>query len=384
MFASFVHSRVSAFLRASSCRRLPSLLFLSTNTVPVVAKQTIVVRGSNWILLGRAVRYLRIPFLVVSVYGLGYQQGIIDDSRNPQQTRGALLDNVLAGVGASRDTMDVIHDGEAGLFSSTQTHAETKRVAAIGRKLVQVAKIYVKNELKETEDRIQANLPSDKATYDQLVTAFAADQPYQQWTMALRRLEGDWSYLILQTKLPNAFVTEILPRQIFITTAMFQFIENDDELALILVHEISHLILGHLTKQNGLETMLRTVEVLLLSMDPTEGIVALAIIGALATLRIAFTAAHSRDHEREADEIGMQFAAMACFNTKKAAKFFDKLQSNKRGGQTLSRWIRFVDTHPSSADRYYDLVLASDTENAEKYSTTTCRSVAQRLRMILK
>ena len=103
MFASFVHARVSAFLRASSCRRLPSLLFLSTNTIPVVAKQTIVVRGSNWILLGRAVRYLRIPFLVVSVYGLGYQQGIIDDSRNPQQTRGALLDNVLAGVGASRD-----------------------------------------------------------------------------------------------------------------------------------------------------------------------------------------------------------------------------------------------------------------------------------------
>ena len=308
----------------------------------------------------------------------------MDDSRNPQQTRGALLDKVLAGVGASRDTMDVIHDGEAGLFSSTRTHAETKRVAAIGRKLVQVAKIYVKNQLKETADHIQANLLSDKVNYDQLVKAFAADQKYKQWTMALRRLEGDWSYLILQTKLPNAFVTEILPRQIFITTAMFQFIENDDELALILGHEISHLLLGHLTKQNGLETMLRTVEVLLLSMDPTEGIVALAVIGALATLRIAFTAAHSRDHEREADEIGMQFAAMACFNTKKAAKFFDKLQSNKRGGQTLSRWIRFVDTHPSSADRYYDLVLASDTENAEKYSTTTCRSVAQRLRMILK
>jgi Zn-dependent protease with chaperone function len=280
--------------------------------------------------------------------------------------------------------MDIVQDGESGLFLSSTKHAETRRVAAIARKLVLVAKVFVKQQLKDVVTKIQAKLPSD-ITNEQLVKILETHREYQEWTVALKRLEGDWSYLLLETSLPNAFVTEILPQRIFITTAMFQFIENDDELALILGHEISHLVLGHLSEQNMIETMLRTVEVLLLSMDPTEGVLALVVIGVLATLRTAFAAAHSRDHEREADELGIQLAAMACFNTKRAAKVFAKLHENETGGGTQApKMIRFVDTHPSSADRYRQLVLASETENAEKYATTTCQSVASRLRKVMQ
>jgi len=383
--ASFRLRAASYLLRVPTCsRRWQSPLVLPVKSIPLAATELTASRGRNWKLIGRTVRYLRIPFLVASVFGLGYQQGIIDDSRNPEETRGALLDNVLAGVGSSRDKMDIVHDGEAGLFSGAVSHAETRRVASIARRLIHVAKLYVKSKLQEAAKTVTAKLPSD-VTNQQLLQAFRDDQECQQWTMALRRIDGDWSYLLLDTPLPNAFVTEILPQRIFITTAMFQFIDNDDELALILGHEISHLILGHLTEQNMIQTILRTVEVLLLSMDPTEGLLTLAVVGVLATLRTAVAAAHSRDHEREADELGIQLAAMACFDTKKAAKVFGKLHTHETGGElSPTKWTRFVDTHPSTADRYKDLLLASETENAEKYSTTTCQSVKNRMSMLWK
>ena len=157
---------------------------------------------------------------------------------------------------------------------------------------------------------------------------------------------------------------------------MLSLIDNDDELALVMGHEISHLVLGHLSDQTMLETMLRTVEVLLLSMDPTEGLLALGVVGTLATLRTAVVAAHSREHEREADVLGMQLAAMACFNTQTAALVFDKLR--KMEAQPSAKWLMpsFADSHPSSADRYEALVRVSDSENAGKYED--CQGVMRR------
>jgi len=66
----------------------------------------------------------------------------------------------------------------------------------------------------------------------------------------------------------------MLPQKIFVTTGLFdQFVENDDELAIILGHEISHLIKGHCSKTSGFESIIRGVEILFLLLDPTEGYV---------------------------------------------------------------------------------------------------------------
>uniref|UniRef100_A0A7S1UWR7 Peptidase M48 domain-containing protein n=2 Tax=Grammatophora oceanica TaxID=210454 RepID=A0A7S1UWR7_9STRA len=244
----------------------------------------------------------------------------------------------------------------------------------------------------------------------------------------MRRLEGDWIYMVIDTKLPNAFVTELLPKRIFVTTAMLQpsVIANDDELAMVLGHEISHLILGHLTEQNQIETMLRVLEVLLLSMDPTEGVLSVVFVGALAWIRTALSASYSREHEREADALGLQLAARACFDTKKGAIVFQKLgdlhPTGRPGSATTNpttlptatrkdtsskdtarsvvlddtvatteqvaeneasspqkkrpALVRFIDSHPPSQERYEALLEAAEEENASKY----CTSVHKRLK----
>ena len=106
-----------------------------------------------------------------------------------------------------------------------------------------------------------------------------------------------------------------------ITTSMFEtFIGSQDELALVLGHEISHL--GYSSERNSLETSFRTIEILLLSLDPTEGLLSLACMTFLASVRNAIGTVHSRDHERCADELGMKLTAMDCYDTRAASQVF--------------------------------------------------------------
>jgi Zn-dependent protease with chaperone function len=161
---------------------------------------------------------------------------------------------------------------------------------------------------------------------------------------------------------------------------MLDMIQNDDELALVIGHEVSHLILGHVSQRNLAETVLRTVEVLILSLDPTEGVLTLAVVGGLATLRNALTAAFSRDHEREADELGMKLAAMACFDTQRAAAVFRRLHENEKLPKP-SKFLSFVDSHPPSEERYRDLVLASESENANSYPNR-CAAVQKKMQSV--
>lgn len=68
----------------------------------------------------------------------------------------------------------------------------------------------------------------------------------------------------------------MLPHKIFVTTGLFdKFVNNDDELAMILGHEVSHLIRGHFSASTNIETWIRGVEIFLLFLDPTQGLLSL-------------------------------------------------------------------------------------------------------------
>lgn len=322
----------------------------------------------RFIRAARFVKYTRIPFLIVSIYSLGYQQGIIDDSRNPEECRQALLDNVFASMGVSdRSHVHTVQDGDSMLRSHNK---DCKRIAKIGRSIVHVARGFVQKQLETTAKEIRAKLPQD-ITKEQFVSTLLQNSDFQQWYKAKTQLEGNWSYLLLETKVPNAFVSEILPKRIFVTIAMLDIIDNDDELALVLGHEVSHLILGHMSHQNMAETLLRTLEILLLSLDPTEGLLSLAVVASLAAFRRACTASFSRDHEREADELGIKLAAMACYNTHRAASVFQRLHEKEQVPSTGNKLFSFANSHPPTDERYRDLVLASESENADSYDNCT-------------
>ena len=252
----------------------------------------------------------------------------------------------------------------------------TQRVAIIGREIIRAARALVKEELYKAAVKAKEEIVALKPdiTQQELTARINEDEEVEKWVAAQQRIEGEtmdgiqnWQYILVDTKIPNAFVTEMLPQRFFVTTGLFeQFVSNDDELAMVLGHEISHLILGHLSESNMLAFVFRGLEIFFLMLDPTDGVLSLFVAGFLASSRDALLAAYSRSHETEADKLGCRLAAMACFDTKRGALAFLKMHEVDMKQGTARKDL--MATHPPSRERYDDLIEMSADENLLKYS----------------
>ena len=61
--------------------------------------------------LARIFKYSRIPFLIVAIYGLGYQQGVIDTVRNPKKLQESLFESVCWEIGIKdKEEIDIISE----------------------------------------------------------------------------------------------------------------------------------------------------------------------------------------------------------------------------------------------------------------------------------
>lgn len=151
-------------------------------------------------------------------------------------------------------------------------------------------------------------------------------------------------------------------------------------------HEVSHLVLGHISQTNQVETVIRTVEILLLTLDPTEGFLSVMVVAGLAGLHRMLAAAHSRENEREADDLGLTLAAQACFDTKSGIDVLRKmhdmtvsLASDKVERAASERphvALQLLDTHPPTLDRWERMKSKSETENYTKYAQ--CANITTR------
>jgi len=337
-----------------------------------------------FVLLAKGVKLVRIPLIILSVFGLGYNQGIMEYARNPEKQQLQFLEKIVKGCGCEDLSLVLVaRDGESNVnapFADTYAYAndapgseQLRKVASVGSRIVKTAKAYVDEKRQEVIEKHDPNGPNGK---------LESDEDYIKWTESLERMGGKnkWHFVLVESSVPNACVTELLPNTIFVTTSLLStFTTNDDELGLVLGHEVAHLIHGHTSEKNDIEMMLKTMEVLLLSLDPTEGILSIAIVGAISFFHSLLSLSYSRHHELEADELGIKLAARACFNTKIASQTFQKmhdhsiemqreLSGNVASDKRLAK--DFLSTHPPSLERFENMKEASEIENPEKYADT--------------
>lgn len=134
--------------------------------------------------------------------------------------------------------------------------------------------------------------------------------------------------------------------RITVTTGMLRFVENDDELALVVGHELAHNTMGHLDKTRGNRLVGSiigaTIQVLL-------GVPGVGQAGANAGQM-----AYSQEFEGEADYVGVYHAARAGYDVKGAASLWRRMavaHPNAIGLQGSS--------HPSTAKRYLAVEAAA-------------------------
>jgi predicted Zn-dependent protease len=153
---------------------------------------------------------------------------------------------------------------------------------------------------------------------------------------------------LLNSPAVNAFA---LPTgQLYVTRGLLALANDDAELASVLSHEMSHVILKHaaLREEEARTVSISSAVVNDVLSDPQEGALA------LARSKIKF-ATFSRSQEFQADEMGVGIAAHAGYDPFGAARFLTSMGRNadlRAGGNgTDVRSPDFFSSHPATPER---------------------------------
>jgi predicted Zn-dependent protease len=180
----------------------------------------------------------------------------------------------------------------------------------------------------------------------------------------------------------NAFA---LPGGFFyVNSGLILRAQEESELAGVMAHEISHVTARHGTKQatKGEMMQLATIPLMLLGPGGWAG------YGIYQALNLAIPLSYlkfSRDAEREADFLGLQYMYKAGYDPNAYVTFFERIQADeKRRPGTIPK---FFSTHPPTPERIADAQkeIARILPEKDEYIVTTSEfdMVKARLRNIM-
>jgi beta-barrel assembly-enhancing protease len=152
-----------------------------------------------------------------------------------------------------------------------------------------------------------------------------------------------FTFTVLDDKQINAFALPGGP--MFILTGLLRNVDNEAQLAAVMAHEMSHVILRHGTHEVSKAKMTQLPALLAGELLGNSSLLTkLTTMGANA-----YILKFSRDAESEADALGAHIMAEAGYNPMEMARFFNRLQSI--GGQGNSRLSQFLSDHPNPGNR---------------------------------
>ena len=157
----------------------------------------------------------------------------------------------------------------------------------------------------------------------------------------------NWEFNLVQGNEVNAFC---MPGgKIVVYEGLLPVTQNETALAIVLGHEIAHAVANHsaeqMTKQQDQQLLGNIIgaaaSAVGVGTNAQSTISSLYGLGSqMATLK------YSRNHENEADHIGLIFAAMAGYNPQEALTFWQRMAQSSQGNTP-----EFLSTHPSDATR---------------------------------
>lgn len=161
----------------------------------------------------------------------------------------------------------------------------------------------------------------------------------------------DWEFNLIQSREANAFC---LPGgKVAVYSGILPIAKNADGLAAIMGHEIAHAVARHGAERMAHQKLAQigtlAAGVALSDMDYRTQRVVLGALGVGAQFGVLLP--FSREHESEADYMGILYAAKACFDPAEAPRIWERM-SEMGGGRTTAE---FMSTHPSHATRIRQL-----------------------------
>ena len=216
---------------------------------------------------------------------------------------------------------------EAGLWMQMNNYEEKLKTSGSRIKDKNLEK-YLKN--------ILCNLTPD---YCKDIRVYVQDMPYFNAFMAPNGMMVVWTGLLLRA-------------------------QNEAQVAAVIGHEAGHYIKRHSLKA-WLDAKSRTDLMALLAIGLSVGGVPSGgdIFNLTQLLQVGFMAKHSRDNEREADKIGLDFLIKAEYDPKEAPKIWENIIKEMELGE-VKKPLAFLASHPAPAERIEN--LKKQTQKYEK------------------
>ncbi|XP_015788236.1 metalloendopeptidase OMA1, mitochondrial [Tetranychus urticae] len=169
-----------------------------------------------------------------------------------------------------------------------------------------------------------------------------------------------WTVTVVNApEIKNAFVTPT--GQIFVFSGILNLCKNDDQLGVILAHEMAHSICGHaaeiLSYTSWIDFIMMIGIALIWALPFSDALAAAFhfILNKITSLTI--TLPFNRKLESEADEVGLTMAAKACFDIREFVAFwrrmglYETLELGLPPEIDVIKNVEFLSTHPAHYSR---------------------------------
>jgi predicted Zn-dependent protease len=162
----------------------------------------------------------------------------------------------------------------------------------------------------------------------------------------------DYQFHVLREDVYNAFATPA--GHIFFNSGLFAALDSEEELAGIIGHEIAHVVCRHISdriessKKIGMATLAGMVAGVLLGAGGAGAAASAVTVGSVAAGQTA-ALAYSRDNEMQADQLGLEYLALAGYSGEGLLTSLKKIRSKQWYGS--EQIPTYLTTHPASEAR---------------------------------
>ena len=162
---------------------------------------------------------------------------------------------------------------------------------------------------------------------------------------AAKRDDYKWEFYVIDKDILNAFC---LPGgKIFVYTGLFKAVENDDQLAVVMAHEVAHALARHGAERVSMVQLAQVGQVVggAVLQGSKYGNIFNAAYGLGAQFGVILP--YSRTFEYESDEIGLYLMTNAGYDPNESIRFWQNMKKLKKGANPPA----FLSTHPADNDR---------------------------------
>lgn len=170
-----------------------------------------------------------------------------------------------------------------------------------------------------------------------------------------------WEFVVVEDDTANAFA--MAGGKVAFHTGIFKLMHSDDEVAIVMGHEVSHVICRH-SGERVSQQMLQQAGGYVTAVAADRYVKSNAwrsviTVGYGAGTQYLGILPYSRRHESEADILGVRLSARAGYDPQVSIPFWEKMSAG--GGSPPE----FLSTHPSGDTRIRDLRKAMPEASAE-------------------